>query len=76
MSTQKHIWVSPNSQGGWRVHKEWWKRDSVHTQTKDEAISRAREIAKRQDAELLIQKRDWKISMRNSYWRDPFPPRW
>lgn len=75
MSKSKAIWVSPNEKGWWRIHKEWWKRDIAHISTKDWAVERAREIAKNQQAELTIQKRNWVISERNSYWRDPFPPR-
>ncbi len=73
---KKQVWVSPNPNGGWRVHKPWSIRDSVHTQSKEEAIKKARTIAKRHKAELLAQNKNGKIAMRNSYWRDPFPPRW
>lgn len=31
-------------------------------------------IAKKQEVELKIQNKDWKISQANSYWRDSFPP--
>lgn len=73
--SQKQVWVSPNPTGWWRVHKPWAIRDSIHTQTKEEAVKRAKEIAKRHKAELIAQKKDGKIAMRNSYGRDPFPPR-
>lgn len=71
----KQVWVSPKTTWGWRVHKPWALRDSIHTQTKEEAIARAQEIAKRHKAELIAQKKNGKIAMRNSYGRDPFPPR-
>lgn len=71
----KQLWVSPNPSWWWRVHKPWSKRDSVHQQTKEQALESAREIAKNQKRELIVQKKNWKIAMRNSYWRDPFPPR-
>ena len=69
------VWVSPNPDGGWRVHNAWSQRDSAHTDTKAEAMSRAREIAQNKWAELKIQNRDGKISNSNSYGKDPFPPR-
>lgn len=71
----KQVRVSPNDNNGWRVHKNWATRDSIHTQTKQEAVNAAKSIAQNQKAELMVQKRDWKIQQRNSYWRDPFPPR-
>lgn len=55
---QKQVWVSPNPSGGWRVHKPGAARDSIHSQTKEEAIQRAKEIAERQRQELIIQKKD------------------
>ena len=76
MTNKKAVWVSPNDKWWWRVHKEWWKKDIAHITTKDEAIKKAREIAKNQETELMIQKKDWKIWERNSYWKDLFPPKW
>lgn len=69
------VWVSPNGEDGWKVHSPWAKRDSAHTDTKAEAMSRAREIAQNKWAELKIQNRDGKISNSNSHGNDPFPPR-
>lgn len=69
------VWVSPNPDGGWRVHNAWSQRDSAHTDTKAEAMSRAREIAQNKWAELKVQNKDGKISISNSYGKDPFPPR-
>jgi hypothetical protein len=46
---------------------------SVHD-TQQEAFERARDIARNQDSEVLIQGEDGKIRERNSYGKDPFPP--
>jgi hypothetical protein len=73
--SKKQVWVSPVSNGGWRVHKPGDKRDITHTENKTEAINKARDIAKNQKTELRIQNKDGKISESNSYGRDPFPPR-
>lgn len=73
--TSKQVWVSPKPSGWRRVHKSWAQRDSIHTQTKAEAVSKATEIARNQKVDTKIQNRDWKISWWNSYGRDPFPPR-
>ncbi|MDR0607054.1 MAG: DUF2188 domain-containing protein [Candidatus Peribacteria bacterium] len=71
----KQIRVSPNPNGGWRVHSPANTRDSIHTQNKIEAVEAARKIAQHQAAELRIQRRDGRIQESNSYGRDPFPPR-
>jgi Uncharacterized protein conserved in bacteria (DUF2188) len=50
-------YVQPNKQrGGWDVVKELHKQASAHTETKDEAISRARQIIRNQGGgELRIK---------------------
>lgn len=75
MTNKKQVWVSPNSDGWWRVHKPGDKRDIIHSDNKQDAVEKAREIARNQATELRIQGKDWKIIQSNSYWRDPFPPR-
>lgn len=73
--TKNQVRVSPKKDGGWRVHKSWSVKDSIHTQTKDEAVTKAREIARNQKTELIVQKKDGKIAQKDSYGRDPFPPK-
>lgn len=75
MANNEQVWVSPNGEAWWRVHKSWASRDIQHFDTKKEAIERATEVAKNQRIELKIQKQNWKIWGWNSYWSDPFPPR-
>lgn len=72
--TSKQLRVSPDKNGDRRVHKPWATRDSAHTETKQEAIETARQIAKNQWLEMLVQNLDGKIWFRNSYGNDPFPP--
>lgn len=64
-----------NPSGGWRKHKPWDKRDIIHLQNRDEAISKAREILKRYKEEIKLIPKHIILASRNSYWRDPFPPR-
>lgn len=75
MPNRKQVWVSPNGNWWWRVHREWSQRDSAHAGTKSEAMAKALDIARNQGLELKIQNRDGKISWGNSYWWDPFPPK-
>ncbi|MDD3262550.1 MAG: DUF2188 domain-containing protein [Candidatus Absconditabacteria bacterium] len=71
----KQVRVSPNPSGGWRVHKSGSQRDSLHTDTKLEAVSKAESIARNRGGETKIQNMDGKISGGNSYGNDPFPPK-
>lgn len=74
MANRQQVWVSPSDH--WRrVHKSWAQRDIQTFNKKEDAVSKARDVAKNQDLELKIQRRDWAIHWWNSYGGDPFPPR-
>lgn len=60
--------------GQWAVKGEDNSKISRVTSTQQEAIDIAKVIAKNQEAELLIHKRNGQIRNRNSYGNDPFPP--
>lgn len=70
----KQIWVSPHN-GHWRVHAAGSKVTLGTFGTKAHASSFGTAIAKSQDAEIFIQKRDGTIGERNSFGHDPFPPK-
>ena len=60
---------------GWAVKGEGNEKDtSVHGKKQD-AIDRARQIARNQKSELLIHGKDGKIQRRDSHGNDPYPPR-
>ncbi len=73
MSNQ--IFVSPNWKN-WKVHKPWAKRANAITETKQEALQIARQIAKNQWLELIVQRKDGKIHMKDSYGNDPRSIKW
>ena len=55
-------YVVPNPEGGWDVVKENHERASAHTDTKKEAIDRAREIVRNQGGgEIRIANKDGKL---------------
>ena len=60
---------------GWAVKKEGSGRFTVITETKKEAVEVAREIAKHNQSELIIHGKDGKIQDKDSYGKDPFPPK-
>lgn len=70
----KNQHVTPHPDGGWQVKGEKNTRATVRTNTQIDAIAIARDIARRQESELLIHGRDGKIREKDSYGNDPFPP--
>ncbi|MBS1517919.1 MAG: DUF2188 domain-containing protein [Bacteroidetes bacterium] len=59
----------------WAVRGEKNSRRTRITRTKQEAVERARRIAKNQKTELVIHNRDGKICDKDSYGNDPHPPK-
>lgn len=61
--------------GGWAVRGEGNDRDTQRFRLQKDAIDAAIRIAKNNNAEVLIHRRDGRIRERNSYGKDPFPSR-
>ncbi len=70
----KQIWVSPRG-NKWAIHSSGSSRASKIVSSKAEAIKIGRQQAVNSNAELVSQKRDGQINLKNSYGNDPFPPR-
>jgi len=60
---------------GWGVKREGNKKNTFITLTKGQAIEIGRKIAKKEKLELVIHNSDGKISDKDSFGNDPFPPR-
>lgn len=58
-------------QGKWAVKGEGNQKNTLKTDTQEQAITKASEIAKNQESELLIHGRDGAIREKNSYGNDP-----
>lgn len=69
----KNVHVVP-SDGGWDVKVEGRDRAS-HFQTQSEAIQAGRILARSNRSEHIVHGRDGRIRQRDSYGREPFPPR-
>lgn len=61
--------------GDWAVRREGSSRVSSRHDTKKEAVAAARRIARNQQTELIIHRKDGTIQRRDSHGNDPFPPR-
>ena len=71
---KKNQWVIIHPKG-WAIKGEGNKRVTKVTKTQKEAIDVAREIAKNQKSELIIQNTEGKIRSKDSYGNDPYPPK-
>lgn len=70
----KDYWAGPNELG-WQVKGAGnSKASSVH-ETQAEAWSEARRLARGAGGEAYLQGRHGQIRTRNSYGRDPYPPK-
>jgi hypothetical protein len=65
--------VVPTERGGWAVRKAGSSRASGTFRTRDEAVARARILAKKQGTEVYVHGPDGKIRSRDSSGRDPQP---
>lgn len=59
----------------WSVRRSGASRASGVYQTQREAVSVARDLARNQGTELYIHGRDGRIRERDSYGKDPMPPK-
>lgn len=63
------------STSGWAVRKAGSTRASSVHKTQEQAIAAGTAIARNQGTELYIHGKDGRIRERNSYGRDPHPPK-
>ena len=74
MTRKRNQHVVP-TKDGWAVKRAGSPKATTVFDTRQEAIERGREIAKNQRSELLIHGCDGRIREKNTYGRDPYPPR-
>ena len=70
----KQTWVSPHN-GKWSVKQAVNSRVSKTFNTKAEALDYGRSRAIKTGSELIGQRRDGRINLKNSYGNDSFPPK-
>lgn len=70
----KGLHVTPSG-GKWAVRSAGSSRASRVVSTQREAIAIAKERAQREGTEMYIHGRDGRIRERNSYGKDPHPPK-
>lgn len=72
MGINQHV---TKKNGDWRVIGEGNSRVTKKFDTQKEAIEYGRQIAKNQQSELVIHGVNGRIRDKDSYGRDPIPPR-
>ncbi len=70
---KRNIHVVPDG-NGWATRREHADRASSTHNTQADAIERAREIARREQIEVVIHRPDGRIRDKDSYGNDPAPP--
>ena len=72
--SKKNQHVVPTKDNKWGVKGEGNQRLTKKTDTQQDAINVAREIAKNQGGEVVIHRKDGTIRDKDSYGNDPHPP--
>lgn len=72
-NSNHHVVHDPN--GGWSVKKEGASRAMKRFDNKQDAITYGKTISKNQGGEIVIHNKDGTIRSKDSYNRDPSPPR-
>ncbi|HMR43117.1 MAG TPA: DUF2188 domain-containing protein [Saprospiraceae bacterium] len=75
MSSKKNQHVTPHPEGGWQVKGAGNSKATKKVETQKDGIDVAKGIAKNQGSEVVIHRPNGKIREKNSYGKDPFPPK-
>jgi hypothetical protein len=75
MPKKPAVVTGPHPAGGWQNKTEGNKRASNISPTKAKAQAKGRDMAKERHTEHKIQNQKGQITERNSYGRDPYPPK-
>lgn len=70
-----NYWTHPRLDGKWGSKKEGADRDSRVFDTQKESWDYTRERAKDSRGEAFLKNKKGRIRERNTYGRDPFPPK-
>lgn len=72
---KKNVHTVPGTDGGWDVKRQDAERASKHFDKKTDAEKYGRDLAKKDNGEHIIHKKDGTIQKRDSYGNDPHPPK-
>jgi hypothetical protein len=75
MADDKNYWTQQRPDGKWESKRGGGKRASKVTETQAEAWRYSQSKAKESGGEAFLKGRDDKIRARNTYGKDPYPPK-
>ncbi len=75
MAGHKDYWTQKREDGKWESKREGASRASKVTATQAESWAYSKEKAKETGGEAFLKRRDGKIRGRNTYGKDPYPPK-
>ena len=75
MSKKSNYWTQPRSDGRWESKREGANRASLVSDTQREAWAHSIQKAKANGGEAFLKGRDGLIRERNTYGKDPYPPK-
>ena len=75
MADERNHWTQQRPDGKWESKREGGKRASRVTETQAEAWAYSKSKAKESGGEAFLKGRDGKLRERNTYGKDPYPPK-
>lgn len=75
MADDKNYWTQQRPDRKWESKREGGERASEVTETQAEAWDYSKSKAKESGCEAFLKGRDGKIRERNTYGKDPYPPK-
>lgn len=75
MPDKKNYWTQQRPDGKWEAKREGLDRASKVTDTQAEAWAYSRQKASEAKGEAFLKGQDGKIRERNTYGKDPHPPK-
>ena len=75
MPNKNNYWTQQRSDGKWESKREGAERASKVTDTQSEAWKYSKDQARDSQGEAFLKGRDNKIRERNTYGKDPYPPK-
>ena len=73
--SKPEVWVSPRQDGKWEVQREHSEKPSHVVPKKEVAVNTGRDVARNNQTELIVQRRDGTIESKDSFGNDPNPPK-
>lgn len=75
MPDKRNYWTQQRPDGKWESKREGAKRASKVTDTQAESWAHSKQKAKEGKGEAYLKGRDNNIRERNTYGKDPYPPK-